>query len=1055
MALFSLLKRSKKTTAPAGETPSATIGQDYSVWEAQGPAYQPVHREPTPEAPRYVRRDDGSFVLEPAGDAPVATVVCVGDILCEEKLFKAHRDGHGRFDFDSIYHFVRPLICDSDLAIANLETTICLSSPYTGEQYKIDGRYHNNAPLEFLDAIQNAGFEFLMLANNHGLDSGVAGAVETLGHIDERGLMHTGLFDPSGPSGGSVVDVNGIKLGLLSYSTWFNRNETRLTQAGRQSVINEWSAQKGTRDIEDLRRRGAEFILVYMHWGVDAEYSHTQSRRMEALALEVANAGADYIVGSHTHSVQPYTKVLADKGRTVPCIYSMGNFVTSEMNPVARSSALLKLRLEKKDGTVIVSDEQFVPCYVPDQLLGIGYPVVPQSSLESDEAALAACKKGFTQVKSVIGQPGSTDGTPYLLTKSRLCSILGLPQPDTNEVYTSLRFAVDAVPGCVALVNDLTSDPAWVTPKDRCRDLARIAMDKGASLLLSPMQIEDYPCLIVPDAFAAYCTVITAIRNNFSPRTISVTGSIGKTTTSDMVHALIKSKYNNTHYTTGNSNTVRNCGTMVQRLKSNHEFYVQEIMEASPPGSPSVISKMAQPQASIVTVVGTSHLEQFGTQEKIWESCLGIQDGMPDDGLLILNGDDPLQHGAQTRLKSVWYGIEDEDADYRGVNIHGKGDELHFDVLHNGRSTPVTLHCFGRHNVLDALAAFAAGEWAGMTESEIVQGLASYRTSGIRQNLVTWGGQKLYLDCYNSSKESVVSALDALSMIELPEGGKRVAVLADVLELGNDERPIHEEIGRSAAHSCADTLIFYGACSRFSAETARNEGRTDVYHALTPDELMALIGEHVGPQDVALFKGSHGMELELVVDTIWGTWYHEESERGAHQIPTTHDEDFEYRLYSDHATVTRKRSTATAANIPSMVEGRPVTSIADSAFSGSGSTETVSLPNSLRNIRWCAFYKVAKLTEVDIPASVRIVHASAFSTCPNLREVHIEPGCIHLGYRAFGNCTNLERIDIPATVQQIGNEAFINCKKLKIHGEQGSYAQRYAAEHKIPFVVER
>lgn len=191
--MFSFLRRNKPAIKPPKGALSPHADSDYSTWEREGPTYEPVHRAPIATAPRYVHRDKDSFALEPQASKTEATIICVGDILCEQKLFNAHRNDDGRFDFESVYHFVRPLISNGDLAIANLETTVCQSSPYTGEQHKIDGKYHNNAPLEFLDAVRSAGFGFLMLANNHGLDSGIAGVVETLRHIDECGFMHTGL----------------------------------------------------------------------------------------------------------------------------------------------------------------------------------------------------------------------------------------------------------------------------------------------------------------------------------------------------------------------------------------------------------------------------------------------------------------------------------------------------------------------------------------------------------------------------------------------------------------------------------------------------------------------------------------------------------------------------------------------------------------------------------------------------------------------------------------------------------------------------------------------
>lgn len=1047
MALRDFLRSVKNDTADAG------VSQvDYSEWEEQPPLYEPVMREQRARGPRIVAHDGGFATASVDSAKQEATIVCVGDILCEEKLFKASRTRMG-FDFSGVYQFVKPLIMDSDLAIANLETTICESSPYTGEQYKVGGKYHNNAPVEFLEAIRAAGFDYLMLANNHSLDSGVAGVVETLRHIDDLGLLHTGLFAPETSRSGSVVSVAGIKIGLLSYSTWYNRNQGRLTEEGRKTIINEYAPEKVRADISELRERGAEFVLVYMHWGIDAEYKSSQSPSMEVAAREVANAGADYIVGSHTHSVQPYVQIAADDGRLVPCIFSMGNFVTSERAAISRDSLLLRIRLRRIGGRVVVASEKAIPCHVPDDFLGVAYPVLPASAdYPASKDVVERCESGFRKTSKVVGRLSLQEGERFVLTKTALFAFLGLPSSGEDCCFSSIRFAMDSQPKCVAVLSDITSNPLSKTSLTRKKELAAIALEKGAALLLSDEPLEGFDCVVVPDMFDAFCSVVRGVRDHFNPKTIAITGSIGKTTTTEMVRTVICSKYKDTHYNTGSANNVRYCGTVVQNLRTNHGHYVQELMEGPPFGAASTISKMVKPQAAIVTVVGTSHLEHFGSQERILESCLGIQNGMPSDGLLILNGDDPLQRVATVDLPAVYYGIDDESADYRATDISCREGKLHFNVLQNGGgSTPIVLNCFGRHNVLDALAAFAAGKWAGMTDEEIAKGLASYRPEGIRQNFIKIGGYSIFLDCYNSSKESVASSLDALSMMEKGPGGRYIAVLADVMEVGDEEEEVHREIGRIAAGSCLDILICYGERAAFIAEEARALGMPRVVTALTPDEVADAIRQNVTTDDIVMLKGSHGMALEHIADAVWGTWYHEEFERYDFKARTVRDDDFEYVVYSDHVVVKKKLSSKAAVAIPDAVEGLPVTGLADSLFNRSRYTEEVALPYGLVNIRYCSFYKADKLTRIDIPASVRVIHTSAFSTCANLKEVVIREGCTHLGCRAFGNCGNLEVVVLPKSVAQIDDEAFVNCKKLTIYGESGSVAERYAEKHGIPF----
>lgn len=926
---------------------------DIRTYEAEPPHYEPVEHPPRF---RYALSTDGVY-RKPALRQDKALISCVGDMLAEEKLYKSHLIG-GRTDFHDVFTFVRPYFAASDLTVGNLETMLCAAAPYTGEQYKVDGKYHCNAPQSFLDAVRQAGFDFLMLANNHNLDCGAAGIRETLNRIDDAGLMRTGLFAGPAERRFALVEVNGIRLALLSWSTWYNRNETRLTGEGRRALLNEYAPDRAASDIAAARAAGAEFVLTYIHWGVDAEYKTEPSASMRRMAQELADAGADYIVGSHTHSVQPHDLITARDGRIVPVAWSMGNFVTSELMSVSRSTGILQIELTRQNGKVRVTGETFIPCYIPDSACGLSYPVLPERSI-------------------------------------------------TGE--------------------------------------GKQAMQKGAKLLLATEQIGDYPCMVVDDTFQAYARIVRACRACYTPKTISITGSIGKTTATELIYTVVSSKFN-THRNTGSANNFRYCGSVVQDLKQEHQVYVQELMEGPPYGAAASIAQLVRPDIAVMTLVGTSHMEIFGSQQRIWESCLGV---------LILNGDDPFQRNAEIKdRKALYYGIADERADYRAVNIKNLEMGMSFDVQHDGTVTPVVLHCFGQHNILYALAAFAAGKLIGMTDKEVTDGIARYRTSGIRQNLVSYGGVRLYLDCYNASVESMQSALTTVSAIPVNGQGRRIAVLADIKEGGADVVEYHRQVGRAAAASQFNALFCYGDDARYIAEEARANAALDVHYFPTKAELTDALRAYIREQDLLLFKGSHSMELEDVVDKLFGTWYHEEFERYDFKTRELKTKDLAFRLYTDHAVVTKKLTTVADVEIPACVEELPVTGIERSVFSGSKYTESVTFPDTLTNIRYCAFYKTNKLKTVSTPPSVRIIDNSAFSTCENLRTVEIAEGCTHLGYRAFGNCKALEKITIPATVRQIGGECFLNCEKLTIHGKAGSYAQQYAKGHGIPFCAE-
>lgn len=806
---------------------------DIRTYEAEPPHYEPVEHPPRF---RYALSTDGVY-RKPALRQDKALISCVGDMLAEEKLYKSHLIG-GRTDFHDVFTFVRPYFAASDLTVGNLETMLCAAAPYTGEQYKVDGKYHCNAPQSFLDAVRQAGFDFLMLANNHNLDCGAAGIRETLNRIDDAGLMRTGLFAGPAERRFALVEVNGIRLALLSWSTWYNRNETRLTDEGRRALLNEYAPDRAASDIAAARAAGAEFVLTYIHWGVDAEYKTEPSASMRRMAQELADAGADYIVGSHTHSVQPHDLITARDGRIVPVAWSMGNFVTSELMSVSRSTGILQIELTRQNGKVRVTGETFIPCYIPDSACGLSYPVLPERSITGEGKQAMQMKEAIKKVKGIFTKNGNMTGE-WILTKKNICAALGLPAPAADEVYTKLNFAMDARPGCVALVSDITSDKNYRTPREKLPELAETAMQKGAKLLLATEQIGDYPCMVV---------------------------------------------------------------------------------------------------------------------------------------------DDPFQRNAEIKdRKALYYGIADERADYRAVNIKNLEMGMSFDVQHDGTVTPVVLHCFGQHNILYALAAFAAGKLIGMTDKEVTDGIARYRTSGIRQNLVSYGGVRLYLDCYNASVESMQSALTTVSAIPVNGQGRRIAVLADIKEGGADVVEYHRQVGRAAAASQFSALFCYGDDARYIAEEARANAALDVHYFPTKAELTDALRAYIREQDLLLFKGSHSMELEDVVDKLFGTWYHEEFERYDFKTREFKTKDLAFRLYTDHAVVTKKLTTVADVEIPACVEELPVTGIERSVFSGSKYTESVTFPDTLTNIRYCAFYKANKLKTVSTPP-----------LCPNHRQQRLQ-----------------------------------------------------------------
>lgn len=364
-------------------------GSDY---DTHAPYKYPEFDRTPEDAPRYTPNDDGWWRRPDAEGTNEAVLCCVGDLMGEPKLQSANKYGDSFF-MNPCFRFVRDILRGSDFAVGNLETTVTDMSPYACEAHIIEEKYHCNSPEAYLDALRYAGFDALVNANNHNCDSRAAGLIDTLKALDRHGFMHTGTFASPNDKRAVFAEVNGIRLAVISYATYFNRNDGCFTPFGRKTLLNKYSADKASNDIDYARKKGAEFVLVYMHWGT--EYTHEPNGSQRRMAKELADCGADYIVGSHTHCLQAREFVGSVDGRTVPVVFSMGNFLTSETKEISRHTGILQLTLRKSDSGIDVT-ERFIPCYVYRQYDTARYAPVPttrETSYKSDRELLAKADK--------------------------------------------------------------------------------------------------------------------------------------------------------------------------------------------------------------------------------------------------------------------------------------------------------------------------------------------------------------------------------------------------------------------------------------------------------------------------------------------------------------------------------------------------------------------------------------------------------------------------------------------------------------------------------------
>ena len=398
------------------------------------------------------------------------------------------------------------------------------------------------------------------------------------------------------------------------------------------------------------------------------------------------------------------------------------------------------------------------------------------------------------------------------------------------------------------------------------------AMDNGAAAALTS-EHEAAPegfhgaLIQVKDTKLALQTIGRCLRAHLSIPLVGITGSVGKTTTKEMIACVLESQFC-TLKTQGNLNNEIGQPKTLLGLEDCHQAAVIE-MGMSHFGEISRMARTAEPSIGVITNIGYSHIENLKTQEGIRQAKLEIQDGMAADAPLVVNGDDPLLAPLKRELSRpvITYGMHSEKADVRAADVERKAQSTSFSILaQDGSTYPVELPCAGDHNVMNALAAFCVGRLAGIAPEQICKALEQYHTVGLRQNIYRRGAYTIIADCYNASPDSMKAALTVLR--DLPCKGRRIAVLGDMLELGEMSRQLHTLVGDMAAESEVDALFCYGKESFYLAQRAAMQ-EVAVYHTEDKRELCRVIRQYLRPNDVILFKASRGMHLEDCIDVIF------------------------------------------------------------------------------------------------------------------------------------------------------------------------------------------
>ncbi len=389
------------------------------------------------------------------------------------------------------------------------------------------------------------------------------------------------------------------------------------------------------------------------------------------------------------------------------------------------------------------------------------------------------------------------------------------------------------------------------------------AFEQGASAVLCSHIEEDRPAILVPDPRIALGQIARGLREKLGMQVVGVTGSVGKSTTKEMIACVLEGSFR-VAKTPANFNNDIGMPLAILAMPADTQVAVLE-MGMNHFGEISYLSQIAQPQVAVITNIGTMHMENLGSREGILQAKLEILDGMDTQATVILNGDDRLLCRVKTQQQITLFGHENAKCDVIATKIEeGKG-KISCRVTAGEESFALALPVEGLHFVSDALAAVCVGLAMGIAPEAIRQRLGNFQNMQGRQEIVEVKGYTIINDCYNAGPESMAAALAVLGK----RAGRKIAVLGDMLELGSGSQAEHYKVGRLAAGN-ADLIYAYGPNAKRVASGALTGGvpssRIEIFD--DREKLIEKLKRMLCPGDVVLIKGSHGMHLEHVVEQL-------------------------------------------------------------------------------------------------------------------------------------------------------------------------------------------
>lgn len=399
------------------------------------------------------------------------------------------------------------------------------------------------------------------------------------------------------------------------------------------------------------------------------------------------------------------------------------------------------------------------------------------------------------------------------------------------------------------------------------------AFSKGACAAIlesdSFKRLEDYdydkPIVLVSNTLDALKKLGTYIRDNHDILFVGVTGSVGKTSTRDMIHSVLSEEYN-TLKTNGNYNN--NIGVPLTLLRLRNESAAVIEMGMNNLGEIDYLSRIVKPNISVITNVGTAHIGNLGSRENILKAKLEIINGMDENGILVINNDNDLLHeyylNNKKNIKTI--GINN-DSDVRAKDIKLFETHSEFKIIYDGNAYDAICNVPGEVFVINSLIAFMVGILANISPEKILKGISNFELTKKRMDIVKLKNNiTLIDDAYNANADSMKSSLNVLKNMS---SDKKIAVLGSMLELGTFSKELHEEVGETLYNNGIDVLITVGEDAKYIANKAKVLGKHDnIYSYDNNTDACKKIDELIERDTVILLKASNGLHFVEIADYL-------------------------------------------------------------------------------------------------------------------------------------------------------------------------------------------